>query len=71
MIRVEELLPMSEDRRRLMSIFFRLTDYGPSDILAFSSATGTFLTRNGGKYRIVEGHLDHLAGPSPDPSERV
>jgi len=51
--------------------FLQLTSYGPSDILSLSYYTRTFLTRNGGRYRLEENRVIHLAGPDPDPSERL
>ena len=51
--------------------FLKLTGYGPSDILSLSYSTGIFLTRNGGKYRLEDNRIIHMAGPDPDPSQRL
>lgn len=52
--------------------FLELTGYGDRDILAFNPDTRYFLTRNGGRYQLTElGRIMHLAGPSPDPTERL
>jgi len=52
--------------------FLELTGYGDRDIIAFNPTTGYFLTRNGGRYQLTElGKIMHLAGPSPDPTERL
>jgi len=70
MIPVDQL-PLKADRRRFLSEFMKETQYGPSEILSYNILTGLILTRNGGKYRFNDGNVDHLAGPSPDPSERI
>lgn len=51
--------------------FLERTGYGYNDLLAFSRETNTFLMKNGGKYKLVGNEVEHLAGPSPDPSERI
>lgn len=62
---------LNEDQRALRQQFFEETGYGGSDILSLSYNTKSVMTQNGGLYRIKEdGTIDHLAGPSPDPSER-
>lgn len=67
-----EAPPLREDRKAFLAVFLEKTQYGPSNILSYSTYTGEVLTRNGGKYRLVEDDkLEHLAGPSPDPSERI
>lgn len=63
--------PLKDDRRQFLAAFMKETEYGPSEILSFNTSTGMVLTRNGGKYQFQEGQLEHLAGPSPDPSERI
>lgn len=60
----------SRQREALMT-FLRLTGYGPDDLLSLSYETNTFLTRGGGKYRLKDNRVIHLAGPSPDPEERM
>lgn len=71
MIRVDELPQLLPDRKLIVSRFLELTDYGRSEILAFSTKTGIFLTRNGGKYQLENDQIRHIAGPSPDPAERI
>lgn len=71
MIPVEESTDLSGDRKLLVSEFCNLTDYGSSEILSFSSHSHLFLTRNGGLYKLENGKIEHLRGPSPDPSERI
>lgn len=62
---------LSEPTESLREQFLELTGYGDGDILAFNPSTRNFLTRNRGKYRVTEtGKILHLAGPSPDPTER-
>lgn len=71
MIRVEDI-ELPADRRELLSQFFERTSYGNFDLLSFSSSARLFLTRNGGRYHMTEdGEIEHLSGPSPDPSERI
>jgi hypothetical protein len=70
MIPVEEPT-LTGDRQTFLSEFTSLTEYGRSDILAFSTDTKIILTRNGGKYHLDDGKLTHLKGPSADPSERL
>lgn len=60
----------SEHHKALMR-FCQLTGYSANDILSLSYETNTFLVRNGGKYKLVNGKIEHLAGPSPDPNERM
>jgi len=47
------------------------TGYGYSEILSVSYSDRIVLMRNGGKYKMVDDEIEHLAGPSPDPSERM
>lgn len=64
-----ELDPVQEMVRQ---DFLESTGYGDRDILAFNPNTRFFITRNGGRYRLTEtGKVLHIAGPSPDPSERL
>lgn len=71
MIPVEQL-PLKEDRKRFLAAFMEKTDYGPSEILSYSTSTGLVMTRNGGRYQVdADGQVEHIAGPSPDPSERL
>ena len=70
MILVEEAA-IPPGRKSFVSKFCELTDYGTSEILSYSLHTGMFLTRNGGKYRLSDEQIEHLAGPSADPSERI
>lgn len=52
--------------------FLEITGYGDRDIIAFNPHTRFFVTRNGGRYQLTElGKVLHLAGPSPDPTERL
>lgn len=70
MMPVKEV-PLTEDRKKMLSLFMEKTEYGPSEILAYSTTTGMVLTRNGGKYKLDGDKVEHLAGPSSDPSERI
>jgi hypothetical protein len=47
------------------------TGYSSEDILSLSISDRIIMMRNGGKYRLADGEIEHLAGPSPDPSERM
>lgn len=58
-------------KKEVLSEFFRQSGYGPGELLSLSYVTNTFLTRNGGKYQMINGKIRHLAGPSPDASERM
>lgn len=71
MIPVEEVPPLDQDRRQFIRSFYERTEYGPSDVLSYSLHTGMFLTRNGGRYKLNGEDLEHLSGPSADPSERI
>lgn len=52
--------------------FLDATGYGSSDILSLNYSTRTFLTRNGGCYRVEEdGVVTHLAGPAVDVDDRM
>lgn len=62
---------MPNDRKEFVKKFCDLTEYGQTEILSYSLHTGMFLTRNGGRYRMQDGQVNHIAGPSPDPTERV
>ena len=51
--------------------FLETSGYGDDDVLAFNPTTGEVSTRNGGRYEISStGKIVHLAGPSPDPTDR-
>jgi hypothetical protein len=63
--------PLTDDRKRFLAAFMEETEYGPSAILSYSTMTGEVLTRNGGHYKLLDNKIEHLAGPSPDPSERI
>lgn len=59
------------ERNRLFE-FLEITGYGDDDVLAFNPSTGEVSTRNGGLYRISEtGKVEHISGPSPDPTDRL
>lgn len=67
---------LEETRKRQLERGFVLkflehTGYSKNDILSLSFETNIILTRNGGKYRVENDHIEHIAGPSPDPSERI
>jgi len=47
------------------------TGYALSDVLSLSIHDRIVLMRNGGKYKMVAGEIEHLAGPSPDANERM
>lgn len=52
--------------------FLEVSGYGDRDILAYNPTTRFFITRNGGRYQLTDsGKILHLAGPSPDPTERL
>lgn len=51
--------------------FLRATGYGWSDVLSLNYTTGIFLTRNGGKYQVVDDQVNYLAGPAIDPEDRM
>lgn len=56
---------LTTEQAQLRSAFLEETGYGPSDLLSANYDTQTFLTMNGGKYRIVGSSIKHLAGPPP------
>lgn len=58
-------------RRGLLLKFLEFTGYSQNDILSLSFETNVVLTRNGGKYRVENDGIKHIAGPSPDPEERI
>lgn len=51
--------------------FLRATGYGWSDVLSLNYTTGIFLTRNGGKYQVLNDRVEHLAGPAVDTEDRM
>jgi hypothetical protein len=60
------------ERVSLKQTFLEMTGYCDADVLAWNFSTRKFLTRNGGVYILTEqGHIKHLEGPSPDPSDRL
>lgn len=62
---------VTPEQAHLRSVFFEQTGYGPSDLLSLNYSTRTFLTANGGKYKVLEdGKIDWLAGPSALVEER-
>jgi hypothetical protein len=67
----ETPITVTSEQRRLLMEFLRLTGYGPSDILSLSYETNIFLTRNGGKYKLINHKIKHLSGPNWDPDERM
>ncbi len=67
-----ELSDFDLDQDSVRQQFLEITAYGDSDILAYNPKTRFFITRNGGRYQLSEaGKILHLAGPSPDPTERL
>ena len=55
-----------------LSDFLEEAGYSEDDVLAYNPSTGKVSMKNGGLYRITStGKILHLAGPSPDPTERV
>jgi hypothetical protein len=60
-----------DDRYDILNQFLEKSGYGFPEVLSLSHEDNTFLMRNGGKYRMVDGEIEHLAGPSPDPNERL
>lgn len=63
---------LSDEQSRLRHIFFEESGYGPSDLLSLNYDTRTFMTRNGGIYRVTEdGSIDHISGPSLDLFDRL
>jgi hypothetical protein len=65
---LETITPAESLRRQ----FLEHTGYGDRDIVVFNPSTRIFLTRNGGRYQMTDlGKVLHLAGPSPDPTERM
>jgi hypothetical protein len=62
---------LTEPQNRLRRQFLDATGYGSSDILSLNYSTRTFLTRNGGCYKVEEdGTVTHLAGPAVDVDDR-
>lgn len=62
---------LTTEQAHLRSAFFKESGYGPSDLLSLNYDTRTFLTRNGGKYRVeASGSVTHLAGPPLEVEER-
>jgi hypothetical protein len=60
------------DADELRSQFLEKTGYARSDILAWNFFTRRFMTRNGGQYEMTEdGEINHIAGPSWDPEDRL
>ena len=61
----------TDEQSLLREEFLEATGYGSDDLLSLSYSTRTFLTRNGGKYRVGEdGKIEHLSGPPPDVEDR-
>ena len=61
----------TEDQKTIREDFLEATGYGSDDLLSLSYATKTFLTRNGGKYKVADdGTIEHLAGPPPEVEDR-
>lgn len=61
---------LNESQRAIVHRFLEETGYGFSDLLSLNYGSQTFLTRNGGKYRIVDGKVEHLSGPSTQVEDR-
>lgn len=62
---------ITDDQRSLREEFLEATGYGSDDLLSLSYNTRTFLTRNGGKYKVLDdGSIDHLSGPPPEVEDR-
>lgn len=62
---------LSDEQVELKRMFFEATGYGSSDLLSLSFSSRTFLTKNGGKYRVdQDGSITHLAGPPADVEDR-
>lgn len=62
----------SEDQAEMISRFLEVTGYGRDDLLSLSFFTKEFLTRNGGRYRLMDdGAIKHLSGPSVDVEDRL
>lgn len=62
---------LNEEQNTLLADFFEATGYSDSDLLSLNYQTRTFLTRNGGKYKVKEdGDIDHLDGPPPAVEDR-
>ena len=58
-------------RHKFLAELLDKTGYALSDVLSLNILDRIVLMRNGGKYKMVAGEIEHLAGPSPDPSERM
>lgn len=68
----ERPITTTSQQRKMLLDFLEQSGYGPSDILSLNYTTREFYTRNGGKYFMDEdGKVNHLSGPSEDPSERM
>lgn len=68
---LKEVTP-SESQGELRRLFFEATGYGSSDLLSLNYSTRTFLTSNGGKYRVDEdGSISRIAGPSAEVEDRL
>jgi len=63
-------IPITQSQPWLRELLEK-TGYGLSDLLSLSITGKIALMRNGGKYQMVRGEIEHLAGPSPDPNERM
>jgi len=62
---------LNEEHESLKSAFLELTGYGSHDLLSLNYDTHTFLTVNGGLYRVNDdGTVEHLDGPPPDVEDR-
>ena len=70
---VEDLpITTAQWQREMLKSFLTQTGYGPSELLSLNYQTREFYTRNGGKYFMDDdGKVNHISGPSEDPSERM
>jgi len=63
---------LNEGQEELRRQFLEATGYGSGDVLSLSYETRTFLTRNGGTYRVSEdGNIDHISGPPVGVEDRL
>jgi len=66
------IITRENEAKVLKRLFFKSTGYGEHDLLVFNPDIRTFMTRNGGVYKISSlGKVEWIKGPSYQADERI
>lgn len=62
---------LNEEQVDLWDRFCEASGYGSDEVLSVSYHTRTFLTKNGGKYRMLDDGIEWIEGPPAEAEDRM